>query len=347
MLQLTSNKNFLHGGYFHSVLRFLQSPNSVLSNNNLMYPIFLVDDNEAIESVASMPGVHRYGVNKIVSALEPLVKKGLSSVLLFGVIKSVGKDETGTNADSEKNPVIRAISKLKDAFPNLLIACDVCLCPYTSHGHCGILNPDGTLNNKKSVERLASVALSYGKAGAHVVAPSDMMDGRIHAIKQLLVSSGLENKVSILSYSVKFASCFYGPFRDAAASSPCFGDRKAYQLPVGSAGLARRAAARDIEEGADMLMVKPGLPYLDILSATKKSFPEFPLFVYQVSGEYTMLMAAAQTGAMDLKTAVLEVLSSFRRAGADCIITYFTPLILDWIEDNKNISNQGTLSLSS
>lgn len=165
----------------------------------------------------------------------------------------------------------------------------VCLCPYTSHGHCGILNSDGTIDNKSSIKRLASVALSYVKAGAHIVAPSDMMDGRVGAIKSALIDSGFGNKASVLSYSAKFASCFYGPFRDAAKSAPSFGDRKAYQLPPGSSGLAKRAVDRDVEEGADMLMVKPGLPYLDVLKTVKDSYPEYPLYVYQVSGKIFFL----------------------------------------------------------
>lgn len=190
-----------------------------------------------------MPGVCRYGLNALKNHLTPLIQNGLSSILLFGIIDdSSKKDETATCADAPYNPVMRALPLLREWFPNLLIACDVCLCPYSKHGHCGILHADGTINNEPSIKRIAEVAVSYAKAGAHIVAPSDMMDNRIFAIKELLKKVGLDGKVSVLSYSVKFASSFYGPFRDAAKSAPAFGDRKCYQLPYGSKGMAERAA---------------------------------------------------------------------------------------------------------
>lgn len=233
------------------------------------------------------------------------------------------------------NPVIRALPVLRQAFPNLLIACDVCLCPYTSHGHCGIIE-DGHINNEKSIQRIATIAFNYARHGAHIVAPSDMMDNRISAIKKVLIANQFENRCSVLSYSVKFASGFYGPFRDAAKSAPSFGDRKCYQLPTGSRGLALRAARRDVEEGADMLMVKPGMSYLDIVRQTKDEFPELPLFIYQVSGEYSMILNGAKAGAFDLKTVLSEVLTSMRRAGSDCIITYFVPMLLEWMKADRN-----------
>ncbi|XP_031849528.1 porphobilinogen synthase isoform X2 [Nomia melanderi] len=279
-----------------------------------------------------MPGVYRHGINQLRKMLEPLVSKGLQSILLFGVSKHLKKDHTGSNADSAQNPIVQAVPLIRQWFPNLLIACDVCLCPYTIHGHCGILNEDGSINNKASISRISEIALAYAKAGAQIVAPSDMMDGRIGAIKQKLAAAGLSNKVAVLSYAVKFASGFYGPFRDASQSAPKFGDRKCYQLPPGSNGLAARAAARDVSEGADMLMVKPGLPYLDVVRHTKDSHPEYPMFVYQVSGEYAMLYHGAQNGAINLENVLNEVLLSMRRAGADCIITYFAPLILDMLQ---------------
>lgn len=195
-----------------------------------------------------MPGVCRYGINSLKAHLTPLVELGLSSILLFGIIDdSTKKDDTATGADAPFNPVIRALPLLRQWFPNLLIACDVCLCPYSSHGHCGILNVDGTIDNDKSIKRIAEVAVNYAKAGAHIVAPSDMMDNRIFAIKQLLRENRMEGKVSVLSYSVKFASSFYGPFRDAAKSAPAFGDRKCYQLPYGSKGVAKRAAVSPVK----------------------------------------------------------------------------------------------------
>ncbi|XP_034230432.1 delta-aminolevulinic acid dehydratase [Thrips palmi] len=325
-------KHLLHSGYFHPVLRSWQSTNCEISAINLMYPVFIVDDPNAVQPVASMPGVSRYGVNRLKEALEPIVKKGLKSILLFGVAESLPKDAVGSNADSKINPVVIAIPLLKKWFPDLVIACDVCLCPYTSHGHCGLLLPSGAINNEASIKRIAEVALAYAVAGAHIVAPSDMMDGRIGAIKKALAGAGLSNTVSVLSYAAKFASGFYGPFRDAAKSAPSSGDRKCYQLPAGSKGLAARATLRDVNEGADMLMVKPGLAYLDIVRQTKDAHPAHPLFIYQVSGEFAMIMHAAKAGAIDLRTVLEEVLLSMRRAGGDCIITYFTPLILDWIQ---------------
>lgn len=330
--KMTEAKHILHSGYFHPVMRKWQSMNCEIGPHNLMYPVFIVDDPDAVQPVVSMPGVSRYGVNRLKEALEPLVKKGLKSVLLFGVAESLQKDPIGSNADSKVNPVIVALPLLRKWFPELVIACDVCLCPYTSHGHCGLLLPSGAINNEASIKRIGEVSLAYARAGAHIVAPSDMMDGRIAAIKKALASAGLSNTVSVLSYAAKFASGFYGPFRDAAKSAPSSGDRKCYQLPPGSKGLAARAALRDVNEGADMLMVKPGLAYLDIVRQTKDAHPEHPLFIYQVSGEFAMIAHAAKAGAIDLKTVLEEVLVAMRRAGGDCIITYFTPQILDWMQ---------------
>ncbi|XP_070515809.1 endoplasmic reticulum chaperone BiP isoform X3 [Cardiocondyla obscurior] len=307
-------KHTLHSGIFHPVLREWQSPNVEITVNNLMYPIFVSDEQNAKDPINSMPGVCRYGINQLEKLLQPLVAKGLQSILLFGVSQHLEKDEIGSNADSANNPVIRAIPLLREKFPNLLIACDVCLCAYTDHGHCGILNNDGSINNPSSIQRIAEVAVSYAKTGAHIVAPSDMMDGRVSAIKQGLAAAGLSNKVAVLSYAVKFASGLYGPFRDASQSAPKFGDRKCYQLPPGSNGLAARAAARDVHEGADMLMVKPGLPYLDVVRHTKDAHPEYPIFVYQVSGEYAMLYHGAQNGAINLENVLNEILLSMRRA---------------------------------
>uniref|UniRef100_A0A1B6GS33 Delta-aminolevulinic acid dehydratase n=1 Tax=Cuerna arida TaxID=1464854 RepID=A0A1B6GS33_9HEMI len=250
-------------------------------------------------------------------------------------VSSFCYDANATSADVKENPVVQAVPLLRSSFPELIVACDVCLCAYTTHGHCGILRDDGSINNELSIQRISEVAVTYAKAGCHVVAPSDMMDGRVLAIKNGLREAQLGSSVSLLSYSIKFASAFYGPFRDAAKSCPAFGDRKAYQLPIGSAGLAARAASRDVQEGADMLMVKPGLAYLDVVRQAKQAHPELPLFVFQVSGEYAMLYHAAKAGCFSLEDGVRETLTSFRRAGADCIITYFAPLILDWLAEGK------------
>uniref|UniRef100_A0A336LML7 Delta-aminolevulinic acid dehydratase n=1 Tax=Culicoides sonorensis TaxID=179676 RepID=A0A336LML7_CULSO len=328
----------LHSSIFHPTLRKLQESDVQILPHNLMYPIFLVEKDDDVQEIPSMPGIFRYGINSLKAHLEPLVHNGLSSILLFGIIdNSSKKDDTATCADAAYNPVIRALPLLRGWFPNLLIACDVCLCPYSSHGHCGVLNEDGTIDNDKSIKRIAEISLSYAKAGAHIIAPSDMMDNRIYAIKEILRKNQLEGKISVLSYSVKFASSFYGPFRDAAKSAPAFGDRKCYQLPYSSKGVARRAAKRDVEEGADMLMVKPGMAYLDIVRQTKDEFPDIPLFIYQVSGEFAMIYNAAKLGTCDLKSMLTEVLVGMRRAGADCIITYFVPQLLDWMKGNGSI----------
>ncbi|XP_027725245.1 delta-aminolevulinic acid dehydratase isoform X2 [Vombatus ursinus] len=298
-------ESLLHSGYFHPLLRNWQTAASTFDASNLIYPIFVTDIPDAVQPIDSLPGIARYGVNKLEEMLQPLVAKGLRSVLIFGVPSKVTKDELGSGADTEDTPAIQAIRLLRKVFPSLLVACDVCLCPYTSHGHCG----------------------------CQVVAPSDMMDGRIAAIKEALITHGLGNKVSVMSYSAKFASCFYGPFRDAAHSSPAFGDRRCYQLPPGARGLALRAVDRDVREGADILMVKPGLPYLDIVREVKNKHTVLPLAVYHVSGEFAMLWHGAKAGAFDLKTAVMEAMTAFRRAGADIIITYYTPQLLQWLKE--------------
>ncbi|XP_074067228.1 delta-aminolevulinic acid dehydratase [Macrotis lagotis] len=326
-------ESLLHSGYFHPLLRNWQTAASTFDASNLIYPIFVTDIPDAVQPIDSLPGIARYGVNKLEEMLQPLVAKGLRCVLIFGVPSKVAKDELGSGADTEDTPAIQAIRLLRKVFPSLLVACDVCLCPYTSHGHCGLLREDGSFRAEDSSRRLAEVALAYAKAGCQVVAPSDMMDGRIAAIKEALITHGLGNKVSVMSYSAKFASCFYGPFRDAAHSSPAFGDRRCYQLPPGARGLALRAVDRDVREGADILMVKPGLPYLDIVREVKNKHSVLPLAVYHVSGEFAMLWHGAQAGAFDLKTAVLEAVTAFRRAGADIIITYYTPQLLQWLKE--------------
>ncbi|CAH1154566.1 unnamed protein product [Phaedon cochleariae] len=330
-------KHFLQSGIFNQTLRDWHGLNYEISAKNLMYPVFIVEDDNAVQPISSMPGISRFGINKLKEHLQIAVENGLSSVLLFGVIDSLTKDDNASNADSKMNPVIRALPKLRTWFPNLTIACDVCLCPYSSHGHCGILRQDGTIENSASLERISDVALAYAMAGAHIIAPSDMMDGRIGAIKAKLIKNDLGNKVAVLSYAAKFASNFYGPFRDAGKSKPAFGDRKRYQLPPAGAGLALRAAQRDVDEGADMLMVKPGTAYADVLRRIKDAHPDRPMFVYQVSGEYAMILAGAKAGAFKLRPVLMEMLGGLRRAGADVIITYFTPLILEWLKPKNKL----------
>lgn len=322
----------LHSGYSNSTLRLWQSSGTELHPHNVMLPIFIVDTPDAKEDIASLPGVSRFGVDSVIEFLKPLVQLGLSSVLLFGVPANVPKDEFGSaGSEADNNPVIPAVKRIKAEFPSLTVACDVCLCPYTSHGHCGVLQKDGSINNAETLPLLAKQALTFAQAGADIVAPSDMMDGRVYAIKKILADNGLR-RVSVLSYAVKFASTFYGPFRDAAKSAPAFSDRKCYQLPPGSRGLAARAAERDVNEGADMLMVKPGLAYLDLVRETKNAHPNHPMFIYQVSGEYAMLYHGAKAGAFNLEATLMEVLTSMRRAGADVIITYFAPDILKYLK---------------
>jgi len=299
----------------------------------LIYPLFVSDQDDEEVLIPSLPNQSRRGVNKLVPFLEPLVHKGLRSVILFGVPVTPGtKDPLGTAADDPNGPVIRSIRLLRQRFPQLFIVVDVCLCEYTSHGHCGILRDDGSLNNQMSVERISDVAMAYALAGAHCVAPSDMNDGRVRSIKLKLIEEGIAHRILVMSYAAKFSGCLYGPFRDAAGSAPSFGDRKCYQLPSGGRGLARRAIVRDINEGADVIMVKPAGQYLDIISDAKELGKDLPVAAYQVSGEYAMIHAAAKAGVFDLKTMAFESTDSILRAGATIVISYFTPEFLDWLE---------------
>ncbi|KAI9928493.1 Aminolevulinate dehydratase [Aspergillus wentii] len=253
-------------------------------------------------------------------AERQLTKKGLRSVILFGVpLHPSAKDALGTAADDPAGPVIQAIRLLRSRFPQLYIVTDVCLCEYTSHGHCGILKEDGTLDNAQSVDRISDVALAYAIAGAHCVAPSDMNDGRVRAIKLKLIEAGLAHRVLLMSYSAKFSGCLYGPFRDAAGSCPSFGDRRCYQLPPGGRGLARRAIQRDMGEGADIIMVKPASSYLDIIRDARELAKDIPIAAYQVSGEYAMIHAGAKAGVFDLKSMAFESTEGILRAGAGIV----------------------------
>lgn len=299
----------------------------------LIYPLFITDQPDEETTIPSLPGQSRRGINKVVSFLEPLIRKGLRSVILFGVPLANGtKDALGTAADDPQGPVIATIHLLRQRFPQLYIVADVCLCEYTSHGHCGILRDDGSLNNQLSIDRISDVAIAYAQAGAHCVAPSDMNDGRIRAIKLKLIEEGIAHKVMLMSYSAKFSGCLYGPFRDAAGSCPSFGDRKCYQLPPGGRGLARRAIERDIGEGADAIMVKPAGQYLDIISDAKDIGRNMPIAAYQVSGEFAMIHAGAVAGVFDLKAMAFESTEGILRAGATIVVSYFTPQFLDWLE---------------
>lgn len=298
-----------------------------------IFPLFVTDNEDEESDIPSLPNIKRFGVKKLIPYVAKLVAKGLRSVILFGVpLKPDVKDLEGTAADDPEGPVICAIKALKASFPDLYIMTDVCLCEYTSTGHCGILYQDGSINTEKSVKRIAAVAVNYAKAGANSVAPSDMIDGRIRDIKKGLMNAGLAHKVFVMSYAAKFSGNLYGPFRDAAGSQPSHGDRKCYQLPSGGKGLAHRALKRDMNEGTDGIIVKPSTFYLDIVADASKICQDLPICTYQVSGEYAMLHAAAEKGVVDLKTIAFEAHHGFLRAGARLIISYFTPEFLDWLD---------------
>lgn len=332
-IEPTEISSILSGGYNHPLLREWQSERQ-LKKNMLIFPLFISDIPDEATPIDSLPNIKRFGINKLVDYVKPLVEKGLRSVILFGVpLKGGTKDPVGTAADDPEGPVIQAIKLLRKEFPELYIICDVCLCEYTSHGHCGVLYDDGTINRERSVSRIAAVAVNYAKAGAHCVAPSDMIDGRIKDIKKGLISAGLAHKTFVLSYAAKFSGNLYGPFRDAACSSPSNGDRKCYQLPQAGRGLARRALARDKNEGADGIIVKPSTFYLDIMRDASEICEDLPICAYHVSGEYAMLHAAAEKGIVDLKSIAFESHEGFLRAGARLIISYFTPEFLDWLSN--------------
>ncbi|EPS31891.1 Delta-aminolevulinic acid dehydratase [Penicillium oxalicum] len=321
----------LHAGYSHPLSRSWQAERQ-LTKEMLIYPLFITDNPDEETPIPSLPNQYRRGVNRLVPFLAPLVRKGLRSVILFGVpLHPAAKDALGTAADDPAGPVIQAIRLLRSRFPQLYITTDVCLCEYTSHGHCGILREDGSLDNAQSVDRISDVALAYAVAGAHCVAPSDMNDGRVRAIKLKLIEAGLAHRVLLMSYSAKFSGCLYGPFRDAAGSCPSFGDRRCYQLPPGGRGLARRAIQRDIAEGADIIMVKPASSYLDIIRDAKDLAQDMPVAAYQVSGEFAMIHAGAKAGVFDLKTMAFESTEGILRAGAGIVVSYFVPEFLDWL----------------
>jgi porphobilinogen synthase len=289
-------------------------------------PLFVVAGEGVREPVESMPGIERFSISELVAEASELQAVGVESVILFGIPSA--KDETGSGAYDDEGVVQMAIRALKDAHPELTVITDVCLCEYTSHGHCGFVR-DGEVDNDITVELLAKTAISHALAGADVVAPSDMMDGRIGTIRHQLDEEGHAD-TAIIAYSAKYASAFYGPFREAAESTPEFGDRRGYQMDPANAREALREVRLDIEEGADMVMVKPALPYLDVLRAVRESF-ELPIAAYQVSGEYSMLKATAANGWLDERAAALEALTAIRRAGADVILTYYAKEAAAWL----------------
>jgi porphobilinogen synthase len=299
-----------------------------VSPADLVYPLFVAHGIDRREPIEAMPGVDRLSIAHAVSEAGDAAELGIPAVLLFGL--PAAKDEEGSGAWDDEGVVQLATRAIQEAHPELIVITDLCLCEYTSHGHCGVVRPDGSVDNDATLEPLARTAVSQARAGADIVAPSDMMDGRVGTIRAALDEDGL-SETPILAYSAKFASAFYGPFREAADSAPAFGDRRAYQMDPANGAEALREARLDVEEGADIVMVKPALPYLDLIR-TIKDQTGVPLAAYNVSGEYAMIKAAAAAGQLDERAAVLEVLTSIRRAGADIVITYHAKDAARWLQ---------------
>ena len=291
-----------------------------LSVDQLIQPFFVIYGRDVANPVGSMPGVYQFSVDRLVPQVKETWELGIPAVLLFGIPEH--KDPVGSEAYDREGIIQRAIRAIKDEVPEILVITDVCLCEYTDHGHCGVVSETGEVLNDPTLELLAKEALSHVEAGADIVAPSDMMDGRVGAIRKALDEAGYTH-IPILSYAVKYASAFYGPFRDAAESAPQFGDRRAYQMDPCNVREAVKEAQLDLEEGADMLMVKPALAYLDVIRVIRDTFPQVPLVAYNVSGEYSLIKAAAQLGWVDEERLMMETLLAIKRAGADIIITYF------------------------
>jgi porphobilinogen synthase len=291
---------------------------TTLAVNDLMYPLFVVHGRGVREPIRSMPGQSRLSIDELVKECKDVAGMGIPAVLLFGL--PADKDPRGSEAYADDGIVQQAVRAVKNTVPDLLVVTDVCLCEYTSHGHCGIVE-DGTVRNDPTVELLARTAVSHAEAGADIIAPSDMMDGRVGAIREALDEATFAD-TPIMAYSAKYASAFYGPFREAADSTPQFGDRRGYQMDPANGQEAMREIALDLDEGADIVMVKPALPYLDVIARARMEFG-VPIAAYSVSGEYAMIRAAGQLGWLDEERAMMEALTGIRRAGADIVITYF------------------------
>ncbi|MCY7755566.1 porphobilinogen synthase [Bacillus haynesii] len=299
-----------------------------LRASDFIYPIFVTEEENVKSEVPSMPGVYQLSLDRLKEEMEEVTNLGIQSVIVFGVPEH--KDDVGSGAYHDHGIVQKAIAQIKQDFPELVVIADTCLCEYTDHGHCGLVE-NGEILNDESLVLLAKTAVSQARAGADIIAPSNMMDGFVAAIREALDQEGFTH-VPIMSYAVKYASAFYGPFRDAAGSSPQFGDRKTYQMDYANRREALREAKSDVEEGADFLIVKPTLSYLDIVREVKNEF-NLPVVGYNVSGEYAMVKAAAQNGWIEEKALVLEMLTSMKRAGADLIITYFAKDAAKWISE--------------
>ncbi len=299
---------------------------TTLAVDDLIYPLFVIAGENVKNPISSMPGCYQLSIGNLLPEVREIVDLGIPAVLLFGIPSH--KDAAATGAYDSEGVVQMAVRAIKDEFPDLVVVTDVCLCEYMDHGHCGVIQ-DGEVLNDVTLELLAKMAVTHAESGADIVAPSDMMDGRVAAIRGALDDEGLTDTI-IMSYSSKFASAFYGPFREAAESAPAFGDRKTYQMDPANGEEAVREALLDIEEGADIIMVKPALPFLDVIHAVKQE-TKFPLAAYNVSGEFAMIKAAAANGWLDEERAVLEAVTGIKRAGADLIITYHAKDIVRWL----------------
>ena len=300
---------------------------TTISVDDFVYPLFVVPGNNVKEEIDSMPGIFHFSIDQIPYEVEEINNLGIPAIILFGLPND--KDELGSSAYASDGVVQQAIHSIKKTVPELVVITDVCLCQYTSHGHCGIVE-NGYVNNDKSLDLLAKTAISHAEAGADIVAPSDMMDGRVETIRTTLDDNGFEN-IIIMSYAAKYASAFYGPFRDAAESTPQFGDRRSYQMDPANVREALREVELDIAEGADIVMVKPALGYLDIIKMARETF-DLPIAAYSVSGEYSMIKATAQKGWLDEKQTVIETLTSIKRAGASIILTYYAKQAALWLQ---------------
>lgn len=299
-----------------------------LSADDFIYPYFVVEGSNVKEAIPSLPGIFRFSIDTLLEDIKEVKALGVNKVLLFGVIPESEKDERGSAAYADDALVARAVRAIKETVPDVLVITDVCLCEYTSHGHCGLLH-EHDVDNDSTLPLLAEEAYVHAKAGADFVAPSAMMDGQVEAIKNRLREGGLDKQTKVLAYSAKYASAFYGPFRYAADSAPSFGDRKGYQMDFRTHDQGLEEIAADIEEGADWTMVKPAMPYLDMIARGVERFPDIPMVAYQVSGEYAMLKAAVQLGYLDEARVVYESLISIKRAGAKYIITYYAKELLE------------------
>ena len=296
--------------------------------DDLIYPMFVQPGKAIKEPISSMPDNYRFSIDELVKEIKDIYKLGIPAIILFGIPEK--KDELGTEAYAKDGIIQRAIKAIKDSVPEIIVITDVCLCEYTSHGHCGVIK-NNEVDNDATLELLAKEAVSHAEAGADMVAPSDMMDGRVKAIREALDRSGFSH-IPIMSYAVKYASAFYGPFREAAESAPQFGDRRSYQMDPPNAREALREAELDVVEGADIIMVKPALPYLDIIYRIRQAINR-PIAAYNVSGEFSMLKAAIANGWLEEKRVILEALTSIKRAGADLILTYFAKEIASWLSE--------------